>query len=56
MSRAAALLLAIGLTFAVWGAVSCYKGTPPCRPESVDWPRCRPWDPPLLPRDSGVDQ
>jgi hypothetical protein len=39
----------------VW-AGGCYKGNPPCDPTTVDWPRCRPWDPPMAPHDAGVDR
>ena len=36
-------LLLIGLL-----VVSCYKGTPPCDPSTVDWPRCDPTQPPVF--------
>jgi len=55
MGRAAALLLSIGLTLAAWGAVSCYRGDPPCTPATVDWPRCDPTAPTLA-RDGGADR
>lgn len=26
--------------------IGCYKGTPPCNPGTVDYPRCDPTQPP----------
>jgi hypothetical protein len=48
------------------GVLRCYtpNDPPPCRPGSVDWPRCDPTQPPwpmaverhMAPRDAGVDR
>lgn len=35
----------ITLALAASLAFSCYKGTPPCDPTTVDWPRCDPTQP-----------
>lgn len=50
-------LLVAAAACSVW-AGGCYDthNPPPCTPSSVDWPRCRPWDPPMAAHDAGADR
>ncbi len=56
MKKAKRLLLWTVAGVAALFAVGCYRGDPPCNPSTVDWPRCRPWDPAFLPRSDGGGQ
>ncbi len=49
-------MLVVGLVMTAYllvAAAGCYRGDPPCDPSTVDWPRCRPWDPPMVGVDGG---
>ena len=60
MTRALRLLLLAGAAgLGVYGAWGCYDPSKPipCDPTTIDWPRCRnPTDPPMVPRDGGLDR
>jgi hypothetical protein len=53
--------IAFGFAFVVLSLVlagACYRGTPPCNPGTVDWPRCDPTQPAwgARSRDGGVGE
>jgi hypothetical protein len=60
-AKFSALLLSAGITLGIYAAMSapgCYDphNPPPCDPSTVDWPRCRPWDPPMAVHDGGAER
>lgn len=46
MMRLLLWIAALGFTVSAW---ACYTGTPPCRPGTVDWPRCEDVTQPKFP-------